>query len=118
MAPVFFSEDHLNRLNGSVRLSGLSFTVELNPVLKVIRKLILMNNLVNGNIRLVLQVKEPAPPVLYTCCVPFSYPVTAQYERGVSTAVYRQVRINPNVKQYDPSYHQQVLAFIEATECL
>jgi branched-chain amino acid aminotransferase len=105
-----FLEDHMNRLNESVQLDGLSFPLPVKPVSETIRELIRKNNLSEGNIRLALQVKDDSP-VLLVCCVPFSYPEPEQYAAGVSTAVYPRIRVNPNIKQYDPRYQKQMNEF-------
>lgn len=110
-----FIEDHLNRLQRSVSLSGLKYTFNFQEVSAIIRELIRRNELVSGNIRLVLQAKENRQPVLYTYCVPFSYPSRELYEQGVATAVFKIVRNNPNIKQYNHGYQQQMRDFILKT---
>jgi branched-chain amino acid aminotransferase len=110
-----FVEDHLKRLQTSVSLSGLKHTFKIQDVSAIIRELIRRNDLINGNIRLVLQAKGGNPPVLYTYCVPFSYPARELYEQGVATAVLKIVRNNPNIKQYNHIYQQQVRDFILKT---
>lgn len=110
-----FIEDHLNRLQRSVSLSGLKYTFNFQEVSAIIRELIRRNVLVSGNIRLVLQAKENRQPVLYTYCVPFSYPARELYEQGVATAVFKIVRNNPNIKQYNHGYQQQMRDFILKT---
>jgi branched-chain amino acid aminotransferase len=107
-----FIEDHLNRLRTSVSLSGLNYTFTIETVTAIIRELIRKNELVNGNIRLVLLAKEGRAPVLYTYCVPFSYPHRELYEQGVPTAVFKVIRKNPNIKQYNYMYQQQMHDFI------
>ena len=110
-----FIEDHLNRLQTSVSLSGIKYTFNIQDVLAIIRELIRKNGLINGNIRLVLEAKEGRPPVLYAYCVTFSYPDREHYELGVTTAVFRIVRNNPNIKQYNHIYQQQMCDFILKT---
>jgi branched-chain amino acid aminotransferase len=107
-----FIGDHLNRLRTSVSLSGLKYTFSHETVSAIIRELIHKNDLVNGNIRLVLQAQEGRAPVLYTYCIPFSYPHREQYEKGVPTALFKVIRQNPNIKQYNHVYQQQVRDFI------
>jgi branched-chain amino acid aminotransferase len=111
-----FIEDHLNRLQTSVSLSGLKYTFKIQDVSAIIRELIRKNELINGNIRLVLQAKEGRSPVLYTYCVPFSYPARELYEQGVPTAIFKIVRNNPNIKQYNHIYQQQMHDFILKTD--
>jgi branched-chain amino acid aminotransferase len=107
-----FLEDHLNRLQTSVSLSGLKYSFQIQDVSDILKKLIVKNELKNGNIRLVLQAKEDRQPVLYTYCIPFSYPAGDLYEKGVPVAVFEIVRNNPNIKQYNPVYQKQVGDFI------
>jgi len=107
-----FLEDHLQRLQDSVSLSGLVYTFHIQEVSAVIRELIRINDLESGNIRLVLQVKENHPPVLYAYCIPFSYPLPELYEQGVPTAIFKIIRTNPNIKQYNHTYQQQMRDFI------
>lgn len=107
-----FLKDHLQRLKNSVSLAGLNYTFDIQDISSLIRELIRKNKLVNGNIRMVLQVGETDRPVLYIYCVPFSYPSGELYEKGVPTAIFRVVRSNPNIKQYNHSYQQQIREFI------
>ncbi len=110
-----FMEDHLNRLRISVSLSGLKYSFNFQDISAIIRELIRKNRLISGNIRLVLQAKEGRKPVLYAYCIPFSYPARELYEQGVTTAIFKIVRNNPNIKQYNHIYQQQVRDFILKT---
>jgi branched-chain amino acid aminotransferase len=109
--PVFL-DDHLARLNESVRLSGYSIESGTNEIKAVIGELIRLNHLEVGNIRLVYRIREPDPPVLFSCCIPYSYPDTRQYRLGIPITIYRRVRHHPNIKQYDSLYHQQISEFM------
>ncbi len=108
-----FLQDHLNRLQASVSLSGLKYAFHIEEVAAVIRELIRKNGLREGNIRLVLQHKEGHEPVLFTYCIPYSYPSAEQYKQGVPTDLFKIVRNNPNIKQYNSIYQQQVREFIQ-----
>jgi branched-chain amino acid aminotransferase len=108
-----FIEDHLNRLQTSVSLSGSKYTFQIQEVSAIIKELIRKNKLINGNIRLVMQEREGHPPVLYTYCIPHSYPSGDLYERGVPTAIFKIVRNDPNIKRYNHNYQQQVRDFIQ-----
>ncbi len=107
-----FLKDHLLRLQKSVSLAELDYEFIIQDVAAVIRGLIRKNGIINGNIRLVLQVKEGGSPVLYTYCIPHAYPSPDDYDKGVPTAVFNFVRSNPNIKQYNHAYKQQVAEFI------
>lgn len=107
-----FLNDHIQRLKNSIILAGYKYTWESREISAVIKDVIRKNELVNGNIRLVLLPKKEGLPVLYTYCVPFSYPSAGMYLLGVPTATFKIVRSNPNVKQYNHRYQEQVREFI------
>jgi len=109
-----FLEDHLNRLNVSLRLAGISFRLGSHEVFPVIHELVRRNGLENGNIRLMVQMAENNTPIWVMCCIPFSYPQESDYEFGVSVAIFRTARQNPNIKQYYPLYQKQMADFITA----
>jgi len=106
-----FLEDHLDRLNESLRLSGLSFRPGFDRVSAIIQGLIRRNGLVSGNIRLIMRVMQPEPPELFSCCISFAYPVAAQYEQGVPTAIHFTSRSDPNVKKFSPLHQKDMLSF-------
>jgi branched-chain amino acid aminotransferase len=107
-----FLGDHLDRLNESLRLSGISYSLGSDQVFSILQGLIRRNGLVSGNIRLNVRVSKTEPPELFSCCIPSSYPDAVQYELGVSTAIYRISRANPNVKQFNPLYQKEMLSFL------
>lgn len=107
-----FLGDHLDRLNESLRLSGISYSFGSDQVFSILQGLIRRNGLLSGNIRLIVRVSKTEPPELFSCCIPFSYPNAAQYEQGVSTAIYHISRANPNVKQFNPLYQKEMLTFM------
>jgi len=109
-----FLEDHLNRLNVSLRLAGISFRLGYHEAFPVIQELVRRNGLENGNIKLMIQMAENNTPIWVMCCIPFSYPQGSDYEFGVSTAIFRAARENPNIKQYYPLYQKQMADFITA----
>lgn len=109
-----FAGDHLERLSNSLRLSEVPFPPGFESVREILTGLIRRNNLQNGNIRLVVRTKEYGLPVLYSCCIPYAYPDTRQYEHGVPVSIYRNERTNPNIKQYNPVYQKGILGLFSS----
>jgi branched-chain amino acid aminotransferase len=107
-----FPEDHIRRLQESVRLSGFSFEVSLPVIHHVINGLINLNRLYNGNVKITLHFISDDRPVLYTYFIPHAYPTPEMYKKGVSIDLYRAVRSNPNVKRMLSNLRQRVSEFI------
>jgi branched-chain amino acid aminotransferase len=107
-----FAEDHLQRLNESLILAGLPDFISSEELIHSLQSLIAANKAEEGNIRIVAKIPEGQPLQWIAYFVPHSYPAQEQYERGVETAVCRIMRVNPNIKQFHPSYHSQVRDFI------
>jgi len=107
-----FVKDHLNRLNDSILLSGITRLPDTRWIQDIIAELIFKNHLVSGNIKLVLKAMTNGRQVLYAFCIPFSYPEPVHYLNGVTTAVYNAMRLNPNVKRLVPVLQEPLQKFI------
>ena len=103
-----FLEDHLQRLQESVHLSGFSYTVDLSRFRGLLGNLIYKNSLHQGNIKLVLHFTAPDSPALYAYFIPHAYPVPTMYAEGVDTALFRASRSNPNVKRLVPEIREKI----------
>jgi branched-chain amino acid aminotransferase len=109
-----FLEDHVQRLQESVSLSGYSYTVSISVIHHIIKGLIGINKFSSGNVKIVLYFKTGNQPVLYTYFIPHLYPTPAQYKHGVESDLFKAVRLNPNVKRLQPDIRQRVSDFIRA----
>jgi branched-chain amino acid aminotransferase len=108
-----FLEDHIQRLQESVKLSGYSYTVSVPLIHYILRGLIRRNGFTDGNIKIVLHFKPNTPhPLLYTYFIPHAYPTPAMYKNGVAADLYKAVRPNPNIKSLLPQVRLQVSEFI------
>jgi branched-chain amino acid aminotransferase len=108
-----FLEDHIQRLQESVWLSGYLYTVSIPVIHHVISGLIKKNGMPNGNVKIILHFMTEDRPVLYTCFIPHAYPSPVMYKEGVSTDLYKAVRSNPNVKRMHSNLRQRVFEFIQ-----
>lgn len=103
-----FLEDHLQRLQESVHLSGFTYAVDLSRFRGLLGNLIYKNDLSQGNIKLVLHFMAPDSPALYAYFIPHAYPVPSMYAEGVDTALFRASRSNPNVKRLVPEIREKI----------
>jgi branched-chain amino acid aminotransferase len=111
---ALFLEDHIQRLQESVRLSGYPYIVSVPVIHYLLRNLIRRNGFPNGNVKIVLHFKADCLPVLYTYFIPHVYPTPAMYKDGIETDLFTAVRLNPNVKRLLPEVRQRVSEFIQA----
>ncbi|MBN1789962.1 MAG: aminotransferase class IV [Bacteroidales bacterium] len=103
-----FLEDHLQRLQESVHLSGFSYTVDLSRFRVLLGNLISKNRLHQGNIKLVLHFTPPDSHDVYAYFIPHAYPAPSMYAEGVDTALFRASRSNPNVKRLVPEIREKI----------
>ena len=105
-----FLTDHINRLFSSLRLSGVQNFPDRNDLLSELRLCVRQNHLQNGNIRLSV---FPDSGKLHRLIeiVPHIYPGENDYKEGVTVAVVRFVRENPNVKKWNQSMKDVVKRF-------
>jgi branched-chain amino acid aminotransferase len=107
-----FAEDHLGRLKDSLAMAGLSDSIRMDDMIGSLQSLIAANKTEEGNIRIVVKNIEGQGLQWIAFFVPHSYPTPEQYAHGVEMALFRITRENPNIKQFHPSYHNQVRNFI------
>jgi len=111
---ALFLEDHINRLQTSVNLSGLKYPVSIAEIRGMIANLVLKNNTQLGNVKIILLFPNHNAPVLYAFFIPHSYPTPPMVEAGVETDFFKAERNDPNVKKLHPEMIQRVNAFISA----
>lgn len=111
---ALFLEDHIQRLQESVRLSGYSYSVSVPVIHYLLRHLIRRNELANGNVKIVLRFSGHQSPVLFTYIIPHAYPTPEMYQHGVETDLFLAERVNPNIKRMIPETRRRVMEFITA----
>jgi branched-chain amino acid aminotransferase len=109
-----FLEDHLRRLQESLALSGLSFSIALQDIQPLLDGLMRENDLFIGNIKLTVHFPESEEPGLYAFFIPHYYPPDSLYQHGIDTDLFRAVRLNPNVKRLFPEMREKLAAYISA----
>lgn len=106
-----FLEDHLQRLENSLKASGLP-----EPGKKTIRKSLRMlqqsNAFKEGNIRICIQRDSRGEQHLFCYFIPYFYPEVCMYKSGVEVMTYPHVRPNPGIKKWDDQFRSSVSQFI------
>jgi branched-chain amino acid aminotransferase len=111
---VLFLEDHVQRLQESVRLMGYQYPVSLPVIRYLLKNLIRKNTLREGNIKIVLHFTAHHQPVIYTYFIPHAYPTPDMYKDGVETDLFMAIRTYPNIKRMVTEVRQRVNEFIQA----
>lgn len=109
-----FLEAHLMRLYNSSKSINFNQHNRLPNIKDIIKQLIKVNNVANGNIQIVVNYLGNQPPIQLTCFfIKSSYPNTAMYEQGVICQLHHAERINPNVKQIDTNLRKDTNSNIQ-----
>ncbi|WP_346889063.1 aminotransferase class IV [Clostridium sp. UBA1056] len=108
-APLFLNE-HLERLENSLKLEKKEDFISMDMIKDYIEKLITINRVVNGNLKLVLNKDN-----LFIFFIKHSYPTKDMYNNGVKTILYFGERHNPNAKVIDNSFREKVNEKIAAS---
>ncbi len=99
--PVFL-EEHLNRLETSAKIIGHNLFITKEKIIDGIFQLIHINNISEGNLKLVVNTSFLA------YFIPYAYPSKEQYQLGVKTITYNAERISPNAKVVNNEFKEKV----------
>ena len=111
-----FLEDHLQRLQESIRLSGIDYPIDFSWLYNTLTGLVRLNQLALGNIKIVILFPSIGQPAIYSYFIPHSYPTPELYHNGVDTALYLTVRMNPNIKRHLPELRERTTDFIRTEQ--
>ncbi|MEL7604882.1 MAG: aminotransferase class IV [Sedimentibacter saalensis] len=110
--PVFLRE-HFDRMNESIRLSGLKGVLDYEYYKRSAEMLISANNLLNCNIRVSYYFTHEDVLLLYF--IESHYPSKKQFQEGVDTVTVKMHRKNPNVKAFEKNFKEEVQKVIDET---
>lgn len=100
--PVFF-ETYMQRLQNSASCTNNIIWLNDADILMYIKKLLDVNNLDNGNVKLVFRFGADGSKSFYCYFNEHYYPTAEQYKHGVGVDFYNAERTNPNAKIVDKS---------------
>lgn len=101
-----FLEDHLDRMQESMRLTKTFLPCSRDMVYAGIGKVIKSNHLKNGNLKLVCQAGGDRRQLLIYV-TEHQYPSPEDYKKGIPAVLMRASRPLPNAKQSDPGLSQK-----------
>jgi branched-chain amino acid aminotransferase len=99
-----FIEDYLNRLKTTIILSGLKINFDPVNILKLIQRLIDINDFRQGPVKLMISIDKT---VVYLM-KPY-LPEPLEYLSGVKTVFIQIERANPNAKVWNPSFRETII---------
>ncbi len=103
-----FIEDHLDRLQKTITLTGARFRWSLSEIGTQAKDLVLANNMKTGNIKIVFRPGHaPDMDQLLVYITEHQSPTENQYRKGVGVMLFRGVRQNPNAKVMDVELRRQ-----------
>jgi branched-chain amino acid aminotransferase len=96
-----FLEKHLERLKYSSNIVKLRLWMEINEIKNKISEVIKVNNIFDGNVKIVFNFNkndESEKNTFLAYFIPHHYPSEKQYSEGVKTILFFAERNNPNAK--------------------
>ena len=113
--PLFW-EEHMQRLNESLALKQLPLELSPSRILKAVEQLGTANDIINGNIKLLIISKannadNPWDHFLYF--TPHHYPQPRDYTEGVKVILFKAERSNPNRKIADVDLRRVIAEQLE-----
>lgn len=99
--PIFLME-HLSRLENSAKIMKYNLCITVDEIISGILELIHVNNICDGNLKLVMNSNFLA------YFIPHAYPSKEQYQEGVKTITYHGERTSPNAKVINSEFREKV----------
>jgi len=107
--PVFLNQ-HIERVKQSYLLKGFTFEYNNDYIKSQINKVIVENNILFGNIKMVF---HPLANAVYIYQIEHHYPTTSDYANGVDTITLNIERPSPNIKQINRQLRHKTEALIK-----
>jgi branched-chain amino acid aminotransferase len=101
---LLFMDDHLDRLETSVRLAGLEAFHSRKELEGMINRLPALNDMADGNIKIVYNYRESVKYHSVVYFVAAKYPSKDDYKNGVAVITYPFTREDPNKKIWLPGF--------------
>ncbi|EJO5346102.1 aminotransferase class IV [Clostridium botulinum] len=106
-APLFL-KDHLKRFYNSAKLEGLNLWMDEKEIKENINKLIEINKVYIGNIKLIFNFNKDNDNKFLCYFLKHNYPEQIDYINGVKTILYHGERENPNAKVINTDFRRVV----------
>jgi len=109
-----FLEDHLARLESTIKLSGLSPGIDPAEMIRQLHRLVKANNRMDGNVKLAISYHGASFSCYKLYYITHQYPSEKDYAEGVRLASLRFVRKEPHIKIWRPDFRETVNKIISA----
>ncbi|APF27959.1 aminotransferase class IV family protein [Clostridium sporogenes] len=106
-APLFL-KSHLERFYNSAKLEGLNLWLDEEEIKENINRLIEINKVSIGNIKLVFNFNKGKNNNFLCYFLKHNYPEDIEYKKGVKTILYHGERENPNAKVINMDFRKIV----------
>lgn len=103
-----FLEEHIDRLNKSANLLNHDINNVLQDILRDIKKVILLNDSPNKNLKILLYNIDKIRSDYYIFFIISNYPREDLYKSGIKTITYNAVRENPNAKIINKEFRKNI----------
>lgn len=103
-----FPEDHLDRLDSTIKISGLSSAMDHDELVRQFNILVKANHHIDGNVKLVFNYQGPTLSCYMMYYIPHQYPEEKDYAEGVRLVSLRFVRIDPHKKIWRQDFRELV----------
>lgn len=110
-----FLEKHLERFRSSSVLLGFSLKESDESIRETIKELTRINEIMAGNVKLVINNLEKSAQDCYAFYIKSSYPSEEQLKNGVPAVLYHAERNNPNAKTTDLNIREKINEKIKAS---
>ncbi|GAB6106257.1 aminotransferase class IV [Fusibacter bizertensis] len=105
--PLFF-EEHMRRMDQSLKMIGESELLSSKKILEGIQTLVLKTNIRDNNVRIEVG-RDQNHIFTWTLFLVISYyPNTTEYENGVKTIAYKVERANPHAKIFRTDFTAKI----------
>jgi branched-chain amino acid aminotransferase len=111
--PIFI-EDHLIRFNNSLLVAGKKLLLSEYRVTEQVRRLIEINKIEDGLIRIVFSFSNNNSVVLTTFQTRVTFPPIEYYKKGVSCLLQHSERDNPSAKIFNPEVRGKANSMISS----
>lgn len=95
---VLFFEDHVSRFLYSALKADFIHNLSGSDIKDSIDTLLYKNNIIQGNVKFLLQKVAPNEINFFAFGIPHYYPSAKEYSQGIYTILYRAERENPEIK--------------------
>lgn len=114
---ILFFEDHLERFRNSLQKAQLdTFPLLDENIFERVKGLIQTNNMVNGNVKFLLNKNLRGNITFYAHEIPHYYPCEKEYHEGIKLILFEAERTNPSIKQLHSNLKERVDTTIKVNE--